>query len=60
MHDAVMEEFGDDWHAAEETVGAGVTRDVAPDLYMSSGTTGDEIELEEAQSRPQIASITKA
>ena len=55
-----MEEFGDDWHAAEETVGAGVTRDVAPDLYMSSGTTGDEIELEEAQSRPQIASITKA
>lgn len=55
-----MDEFGD-WHA-EENVAAEATQDevLAPDLYMSSGTTEDEIELEETQFQPQIAPITKA
>ena len=51
MHDVVMGEFGSslvDEHVEAEAMG-----DVTPDPDMSSGTTGDVIELEEFQSQPQ-------
>ena len=53
MHDAIMAEFSGslvDERAEAETPGDGI---VTPYPDMSSGTTGDEIELEEAQPRPQ-------
>ena len=58
MHDAVMAEFGGslvDESVEAEAVGGGV---VTLDPDISSGTTGDEIELEAFQSPPQGAEIT--
>ena len=55
MHDAVMAEFGGslvDECGEAETAGNATN--------MSSGTTGDAIELEEFRSQPQSTGITKA
>ena len=53
MHDAVIAEFGGS--LVDESVEAKAARDdiVNLDPDMSSGTTGDEIELEGFQSQPQ-------
>ena len=50
MHNAIMAEFGGS--LVDECVEAKATRDVTLGLDMSSGTTGDVIELEEFQSQP--------
>ena len=58
MHDVVMAEFGGS--LVGECVEAEAVGDeiVTLDLDMSSGTTGDAIELEEFQSQPQSAEWT--
>ena len=51
MHDVVMAEFGGS--LVDECVEAEAMGDVTPDPDISSGTTGDVMELEEFQSQPQ-------
>ena len=53
MHDAVMSEFGGS--LVDKCVEAETAGDVTLDPDMSSGMTGDVIELEEFQSQPQSA-----
>ena len=60
MHDAVMAEFGGslvDDNVEAEAAGDDV---VAPDPDISSGTTGNEVRLEEVQSRRQSTGIIEA
>ena len=52
MHDGVIEEFGGSLVDKSAEAEAVVDEIVAPDPNMLSGTTGDEIELEEFQSGP--------
>ena len=52
IHDAVMAEFGGSLvDESVEAEAAGDVIDMTLDPYMSSGTTVDEIEMEEAQHR---------
>ena len=53
MHDAVMAEFGGSFVDVGVEAEAARGDIVSLDPDMSSGTTGDEIELEEFQSRLQ-------
>ena len=57
MHDAAMAEFGAS--LVDESVEADTSREEV-DPEISSGTTGHEIELEEAQPRRQSAGILDA
>ena len=58
MHDAVMAEFGGS--LVDDSVEAEAARDeiMTPDPNMSAGMTGNEIEPEEFQPRPQCAKGT--
>ena len=60
MHDAIMAEFGGS--LVEDSVDAEATGDevLTPDPDMLSGTTGNEIKLEEVQSWRQSTGIIEA
>ena len=60
MHDAVMAEFGGS--LVDDSVDAETTGDevLTPDPDMLSGTTEDEIKLEEVQSWRQSTGIIEA
>ena len=51
MHNAVIAEFGGS--LVDDNVEAEAAGDVTPAPDVSSGTTGEVIELDEFQSRPQ-------